>query len=170
MNKTKTLVMLAVGIALYVVLGMTVKIPLISHIQTDLGYIAFGVMLVMFGWQACIVGVIGCMFESLLVSGWIPVGWMVGQLVIGIICGIAYKRTDNKTLWIITTIVSVFIGVGLIKTLIECGLYGIPFAIKFMKNGIAVVADVIPMIIGLFVGERLNKVSGTIITKNQEKD
>ena len=37
MKKTKKIALLGMGIALYVVLGAMVKIPLIAHIQTDLG-------------------------------------------------------------------------------------------------------------------------------------
>lgn len=153
--KTKKIALLGIGIALYVVLGFTIKIPLISHIQTDLGYIAFGCLLYLLGWQACIVGVIGCLFESLIFSGWIPIGWMTGQLIIGIICGNIYTKTKNTAIHIATTIIAVFIGIALIKTAIECTLYGIPLIIKFPKNFIAFIADTIPMIIGYFIAKRL---------------
>ena len=148
---TKKIAYLGIGIALYVVLGMMVKIPLISHIQTDLGYIAFGVALYMLGPVACVVGIIGCLFESLLVTGWVPIGWMVGQLAIGIICGIAYKRIKSIPVNILITIAAVFLGVGVIKTGIECVLYDIPLLVKFPKNLIATIADIIPMIAGYFL-------------------
>lgn len=161
MSNTKRITCLGVGIALYTVLGMSVNIPLIGHIQTDLGYVAFGAFLYLFGWSATIIGIIGCLFESLIVSGWIPIGWMAGQLAIGLICGIVYKRSDNKIVHILTTILAVFIGIGLIKTVIECSLYGIPFEVKFAKDMVAFVADVIPMLIGLFIGYRLDKEART---------
>ena len=153
--KTNKIAMLGMGMALYVVLGFTIKMPLISHIQTDLGYIAFGCFLYLIGWQACIVGVVGCLLESLIFSGWIPIGWMIGQLAIGLICGIVYKKTDNILIHVVTTIITVFIGVAIIKTGIECVLYDIPLMVKFPKNLIAFVADVIPMIAGYFVAKRL---------------
>ena len=154
MSNTKKIAFFGIGIALYFVLGMIMNIPLLAgtHLQTDLGYVAFGAFLYLFGWQACIVGIIGCLFESLLTSGWVPVGWMVGQLFIGVVCGIVYKKTQRKWLWIITTIVAVFIGVALIKTGIECALYFIPFMVKFVKNFVAFIADVIPMLFGLWLG------------------
>lgn len=161
MNKTKTICNLALGIALYVALSATVKIPLIGHIQTDLGYVAFGAYLVMFGWQAVVVGVFGCIIESLLFSGWFPIGWAVGQVFIGIMCGLWYKYTDKKPnaykniTRVACTVLAVFIGVGLIKTIIECQLYSIPFEIKFAKDMIAFISDTIPMIFGVFIGERL---------------
>lgn len=153
--KTNKITMLGIGMALYVVLGFAIKIPLIAHIQTDLGYIAFGCFLYLIGWQACIVGVVGCLLESLIFSGWIPIGWMIGQLAIGLICGIVYKKTDNILIHVATTIIAVFIGVAVVKTGIECVLYGIPLMVKFPKNLIAFVADVIPMITGYFVAKRL---------------
>jgi uncharacterized membrane protein len=155
---TKNIALLGMGIALYFVLGMAVKIPLIGHIQTDLGYIAFGCFLYILGPIACIVGVVGCLLESLLVSGWVPIGWMLGQLFIGLLCGIVYKKhmKHQGLVNLVVTILAVFIGVGLIKTVVECGLYSIPFPVKFAKNMIATVADIPPMIIGLFLGCRLN--------------
>ena len=158
MSKTKQITLLGIGIALYFVLGMMVKIPLISHIQTDLGYIAFGAFLYIFGPVACVVGIIGCLFESLLISGWVPTGWMVGQAVIGIICGIAYKKIKSVPVNIGITIFAVFLGVGVCKTVIECALYDIPLLIKFPKNLIAFAADCIPMIAGYLIGIRLNKI------------
>ena len=155
MNNTKKITMLAMGIALYVVLAATVKIPLIGHIQTDLGYVAFGAFCVLFGWIGAVVGVFGCLIESLLFSGWIPVGWMLGQVAIGVLCGICYKKTQNRVIRLLVTILAVFIGVAVIKTAIECALYSIPVQIKFTKNCVAFVADTIPMILGLVIGERL---------------
>lgn len=156
-NKTKTVTMLGMATALYVVLAMIMKIPLLAgtHLQTDLGYIAFGASCFLFGWPAAIVGVLGCFIESLIFSGWVPIGWMVGQAVIGLMCGFAYKKIDNKIINILITVLAVFIGVAGIKTVIECGLYGIPFAVKFAKNFVAFIADAIPMVIGLFIGEKI---------------
>lgn len=157
MNNTKKIAYLGLGIALYVVLSMMVKIPLIAHIQTDLGYIVYAVYLCLFGWEAALVGVIGCLIESLIVNGWIPVGWMVGQAFIGVACGIAFQKTNSKWIRILVIIASVFVGIGLIKTVIECSLYGIPFPVKFMRNGVAVIADSIVMIIGLYITDLVKK-------------
>ena len=164
MNKTKTLCQLALGTALYVILSAVVKIPLLGHIQIDLGYIVFGSYLVIFGWKAIIVGVIGCLIESLIFSGWFPTGWIVGQVAIGLICGFWYKysndtpKTFKSVTRIIITILAVFLGIGIIKTAIECNLYSIPFEVKFAKDCVAFVADVIPMLVGIFIGERILKI------------
>lgn len=152
LKSTKNICLMALGIALYVVLSMTVKIPLISHIQTDLGYVAFGIWCSIFGWYGFIVGTIGCMLESLIISGWIPIGWMLGQVVIGLICGSAYKHCNSAVVKVLLTIIAIFIGIAGIKTIVECYLYSIPFEIKVIKNIIASVADIVPMIIGMYVG------------------
>lgn len=162
-QKTLTVCYLALGIALYVALSMSLKIPLISHIQTDLGYIAFGVYCVLFGWQGLIVGTAGCLIESLIFSGWLPMGWIVGQIFIGLTVGITCKLTESKSqkaktiCRIIIAALAMFIGIAGIKTIIECKLYAIPIGVKFAKNTIAAVADYIPMVIGLVVGDILHK-------------
>lgn len=157
MRKIKNICYIGMGIALYFVLSMALNIPLIGHLKTDLGYIAFGTWCVLFGWQGCIVGAAGCLLESLLVSGWIPIGWILGQITIGLICGTAYKKCKSTVVNVIITIAAVFMGVAGIKTLIECELYSIPLVVKLSKNLIAAVADTIPMLIGLFVGNMIKK-------------
>jgi uncharacterized membrane protein len=157
MTKIKKITYFGIGIALYVVLGLAINIPLLAgtHLQTDLGYIVFGAYCMVFGWEAFIVGAVGCLIESLVVSGWVPYGWILGQIAIGIICGAAYKTSDNKIFHLLSTLVAVFIGIVLIKTVVECTMFGIPYPVKLMKNTVAFVADVIPMLIGMFVGYRL---------------
>ena len=154
--KTNKIALLGMGTALYVVLGFVAKIPLISHIQMDFGYVAFGYFLYVLGWPAYIVGVAGCMIESLIFSGWIPIGWMLGQLFIGVVCGIIYKKTNITFIHVYTTIFSVCIGISIIKTVVECILFNISFVVKFPKNFIAFVADVIPMLLGYFIAKRVS--------------
>ena len=154
-KKIKLVAYYGLGIALYVALGMAMKIPLIGHIGLDLGYVAFGCYLYLFGASAAIIGVIGCMIESLLVSGWVPIGWMLGQCAIGVICGRAYRNKKNTVINIIITILAVVLGIGLIKTGVECYLYNIPFEVKIIKNLVAVVPDSITMILGYFIGSRI---------------
>jgi len=166
-KKLKLICNLGMGIAIYVALGMMVKIPLIGHIQTDLGYIAFGAFLYLFGAPATIVGIVGCLFESLLISGWVPIGWMLGQLVIGLICGCMLKRAERykqksiKVLFVVVLVTaSVYLGIGFVKTIVECNLYSIPYEIKFLKNSIAAIADVIPMLLGIYVGKLVKRKRG----------
>ena len=149
----KTIAYLGLGIALYAVLGMSIKIPIVNHISTDLGYVAFGVFLTLFGPAATIIGAIGCVITSMLVSGWFPTGWFLGQIVIGIICGFVLHSNTSKWIKAIVIILSVWLGVGLIKTVVECALYSLPFVAKIITNSIAAAADIIPMIIGWYLAE-----------------
>ena len=144
MSKTKKISFLGLGIALYVVLGLVLQLPIFanSHLQTDLGYVAFGVYCVCFGWLGAIVG---------------AVGWILGQIFIGLLCGIVYKKTNNKAIHIIVTVLAVFIGVGIIKTVVECYLFNIPFAVKVVKNLVASISDSITMLLGLILGYRLKR-------------
>ena len=93
MTNTKKITFTAIGIALYVVLSMSMKIPLIAHISLDSGYIAFALYCYHFGAiPGMIVGGVGCVLISLITTGWFPPGWFLGNLVIGLICGCLYKK------------------------------------------------------------------------------
>lgn len=88
---TKDLCNLGIGIALYVALSATIKIPLIGHIQTDFGYIVFGLYCMTYGPYGAIFGACGCLLVSLIFSGWFPLGWIIGQIYIGIVSGLYFK-------------------------------------------------------------------------------
>ena len=154
---TKKIVLAALGIALYVAISMLLKIPLgIGYIALDLGYIIFAVYCYTFGPTiGAIVGVVGSMLVSLLSSGMFPLGWMLGQLIIGVICGNAYTRCHKPWLNVLITIVAVALGILGIKTAVECTLYGIPLAVKLAKNGVAAATDAVVMVIGLGVAPKI---------------
>lgn len=155
MNTNKRISYYAMGIALYVVLSITVKIPLINHIKTDFGYVAFGAYLNLFGVEGTVVGVIGCILSNILSGGSFPLGWIIGQLFIGITCGMAFKRIENIWLKCLFGIVSVFIGVGIIKTAVEVLFFNIPLEAKIIRSLIAFIADAIPMVIGIVISTKI---------------
>jgi len=153
MNKnTKKLTFTALGIALYVLLSMTMKIPLIGHIGLDLGYIVFAVYCYHFGiLPGVMVGGIGCILVSLLTSGWFPPGWLLGNILIGIFCGWLYKHENTNYAIIsniVVTIAAVALGILGVKTIVECSLYSIPLAVKVPKSIVAFVTDAIVMCAG----------------------
>ena len=155
MNRTKKITYLGMGIALYVVLSMTIKIPLINQIKTDFGYLAFGAFLNLFGMPATVVGVAGCIIANSFVGSAFPPGWVLGQLFVGLFCGYLFGRTEKLWLKCIIAVSGVFIGIGIIKTFIEVWLFRIPFNIKIIRNLVAFVADVIPMVIGVIISTKI---------------
>lgn len=149
-NKTKTIATLGIFTALYVVLSAFLKFTLFGNIMVDLGYIVFAFSLCMFGIYGTVVGVIGCALESILFTAYgFSISWTAANLVIGLICGFAFKRTRNYWIRLIAIFISVAIGMIVVKTAIECPLYGIPIEVKIPKNVVAFIADTIAMIVGL---------------------
>lgn len=152
---TKKICTVALGVALYVCLNMTVKIPLIAHISLDMGYIVLAVYCYHFGAiSGAVVGGAGCVLISMLTSGWFPPGWLLGNISIGLICGFAYRK-DKIFNDIIISAGSVIFGVWIVKTVVECNLYSIPYSVKFVSNGVAAITDAIVMCIGLFLAKKL---------------
>ncbi len=162
MNKTKQICITALVIALYVAFSMMVKIPVVGHISLDLGYIVFAVYAYRYGWiTGTIVGVAGCTLVSMLASGWFPIGWILGQFLIGTLCGNAYTADDDTKamIWnIAITIFSVLIGIAGVKTAVECLVYEIPLAVKLPKNTTAAVMDCVVMSVGVVLARYIDKV------------
>lgn len=155
--KIKNIAYTAMGVALYVVLSMALKIPFpVGHLALDLGYIALAVYAYRFGsLSAAVVGGAGCCLVSLLASGWFPIGWIVGNIFIGLTVGFFAKR--NYLAAAISSIPATFIGIAIIKTVIECWLYAIPFEVKFAKNMVAFVADALVLLFGCIFAALLQK-------------
>ena len=160
---TKKLCGLAVLTALYCVLGAMVKIPIIGAISLDLGYIAFAIALRKYHVWGMVVGMAGCAFESIMFTPYgFSISWFVANAIIGLGCGITYHLVDthlptDKLVRAVTTILFVLIGVMIVKTYIECNLYGIPFEVKVVKNAVASALDSTTMLIGLFIYNRIEK-------------
>lgn len=155
MNKTRKIAFLGLGIALYAVLSAFVIIPIINRIKLDLGYIVFGIYLNNLGIISSIVGVLGCIIGNLLKGGSLPIAWAIGQLFIGVSLGYLLPKTNNIYLKILYCLISTFIGIAVIKTIIEVLMYQFPIALKFSSNFVAYVADVIPLIIGVILSKKI---------------
>lgn len=151
--KVKNMVTLAVLTALYVALSAMMKVPFIGNISLDLGYIAFVIALMLFGYKGIIVGVVGCALESILFSAYgFSISWAVGNLLVGLIfvSGVR-KNFYNPITYMVLAALGCFVGIGIAKTAIESYLYTIPLAIKFPKNLIATVVDTITMWVGIWI-------------------
>ena len=161
-RKTLDIARIGIGIALYVVLSMSLKIPIIGHIGLDLGYVVLAVYAYLLGCiPAMIVGTCGCILVSLLVNGWFPLGWALGNLVIGFLCGFiselsgdGFQRLCNM---ITAVLYSTILGIAWIKTGVECLLYRLPFDLKYQKNLIAACVDAIIMIVGVCTAYALER-------------
>ena len=156
---TRKICITGMGIALYVVLSMTAKIPVIGHISLDLGYVALAVFCLYYGGlTGAIVGGAGCVVIGMITAGWFPPGWLLGNIVIGLLCGYFYDREGDAKAFVantIITILAVAIGILVIKTAVECALYAIPVAVKLPKNLVAAAMDAGVMVFGLVVAQMI---------------
>ena len=159
-TKINFIAITAIGIALYVALSMTMKIPIIGHIGLDLGYIALAVYCYCYGpLSGAIVGAGGCTLVSLITSGWFPPGWVLGNILIGFVCGKFYNRENKKLripINIAVSIIAIFVGIIVIKTAVECMMFNIPVVVKLPKNAVAALVDTITMCAGLFVAYQID--------------
>lgn len=157
--KTKTITITALGIALYVVVSMFLKIPLgVGHLALDLGYIVLAVYCYSMGpIIGAIVGGAGCTIVSLISSGWFPLGWLLGNILIGYTCGRWYKE-EKTTFNCVLSIAAIVLGVLGIKTIVECLMFSIPLVVKLPKNGVAALTDSIVMCLGVIIAPKVHTI------------
>ena len=155
MKRNRKIALLSLGIALCAVLSAFVIIPIINRIKLDLGYVVFGLYLNKFGIAAAPVGVIGCIIGNLLKGGSFPIPWAIGQTFIGLILGYLLPKTKKLYLKFFYGIVMTFIGIALIKTALEVAMFQLPLYAKFLSNSVAFVADVIPLLIGIALSDKV---------------
>ena len=168
----------AMGIALFVVLTLCLQVPVFENYYLCLGYIIMAFYLYYFGTASgTLAGTVGVFLYCLLTSGirGMP-GWMLGNAVIGILCGIAakYAKKQNKNItkqgiMAAAVIVSTAIGILAVKSLVEVALYSLPFVLRLTNNIYAFVADVFVLIFGFAIcitGEKYwNKIINQTIKK-----
>ena len=155
MKRNQKIAFLSLGIALYVVLSAFVIIPIVNRIKLDLGYIVFGMYLNTFGISGTIVGVLGCIIAELLKGGSLRIAWPIGQAFIGLTLGYLLPETEKTWLKILYSILAVFIGIALIKTVIEVWMYQFPWGLKFASNFTAFVIDAIALVIGVLLNKKI---------------
>ena len=155
-SKTKNIAIYGLGAALYFVLSLTMKIPLIGNITIDAGYIALMVYCYLFGpWAGIICGAIGCALESILMSAYgFSIGWFAMNIIVAFLVGLIAKKNKDITQVIAIILLGVFLGVTA-KTIIECYLYSIPLMVKLPKSAVAFVVDSTAMIIGYPIARKI---------------
>lgn len=153
MKKTRQITVTAVLTALYFILSALLKIPVVGNITLDLGYIVLAVSAVCLGAvPAAFVGSLGVLLESALMSRrGISPGWILMNAIVGYTCGLVLHKAadgDRKTFWlkaVISVTVSMLAGV-VVKTFIDCALYGIALAVKIPSSVTAWILDSLVML------------------------
>ena len=126
-NSLKNITVTGMGIALFVVLSMCLRVPVFENYYICLGYVAMTVYCYIVGiTSGTIVGTIGVFLYCVLTNGLrgMP-GWMAGNLVLGIIMGLCFKLTKKLKKTLVEFIIS-----AIIITL------GTAIAILLVKSGI----------------------------------
>lgn len=165
-NTTRFITLNGIGIALFIVLTMCLQVPVFENYYLCLGYVVMMVYCYEFGAPSgTIVGCLGVILYCVLTSGLrgMP-GWALGNLLIGIACGIAFRRIKEisspwgrRALMAAVIILSTAVGILGIKSLTECLLYAQPMMVRVLKNSYAFVADIVVMIVSIPVCEMLDK-------------
>ena len=162
----------AVSTALFVVLTLCLQVPVFENYYLCLGYVVMGVCLYSFGTlSGTFVGVVGTALYCLLISGLrgMP-GWAAGNLVIGLVVGPTFKLTKRMgkpllgaVLNFLAIAASTALKILILKSLVECVLYGQPMAVRMGKNVFAFVADVFVLELSLPICAALDKPVGRLL-------
>lgn len=153
-NSVKNVTITAMGISLFVVLSMCLRVPVFENYYICLGYVAMTVYCYIVGiTSGTIVGTIGVFLYCVLTNSLrgMP-GWMAGNLVLGIIMGLCFKLTKKIKKPIVEFMIStiiITIGTAIAILLVKSGIESIlyePFIIRFGKNIYAFVADALTII------------------------
>ena len=163
MNKTRKvitdIVFPAIGIALFVALSMCLRVPVFENYYLCLGYVVMTVYIWSYKWyEGAIVGCLGvilyCIIGGLGFNG-MP-GWAVGNVAIGLIIALPLKlikKLKNRALQMLLTAVAAavgtFVGILLIKSLIDSFIVSQPFVVRFGKNMTSFIADVFVIVVSI---------------------
>jgi len=153
------------GIALFTALTLCMQVPVFENYYLCLGYVVMAVYCFTCGPFAGIcVGALGVVLYCVLTSGLrgMP-GWALGNVVIGLVLGISFRRTKNwknsVLRWAVNgaaVILSTAAGILLLKSAVEQVLYGQPILFRMAKNMYAFVADVVLLLVSLPVCGQLD--------------
>lgn len=176
--KIKDITYLAIGIALFVVLSMCLRVPVFENYYLCLGYVVMTVYIWNFKWyEGTIIGVLGVILYSWIGGlgfNGLP-GWAAGNLVIGIILGFTlplFKKLADKLikdennakkkailvpLFIVAAIIATFIGIEIIKSFVDMFVVSQPFAVRFVKNFNSFIADAFVIVASIPVCLALEK-------------
>lgn len=156
----------ALGIALFVVLSLCIRVPVFENYYICLGYVVMAVYCYSFGTASgTLVGILGVVLYCVLTSGLrgMP-GWASGNLVIGIVLGVTFritKRIKNSSAGLIIDFVAIVVAVAIgilgVKSIVEAAIYTQPFLLRVTKNSYAFIADVVTLIVSLPICVTMDK-------------
>ena len=156
--KTKRISLLAIGIALFVVLSLCLQVPVFENYYLCLGYVAMAVYCYSFGTlSGTVVGFFCVFLYCVVISGLrgMP-GWALGNIVIGIALGQAFRYTRSMKSAVLQTVIhcvviiaATALGILVVKSETESLLYMQPFLIRVGKNTSAFIADAVMLIASL---------------------
>ena len=157
--KTRSVTFIGLGIALFVVLSMCLRVPVFENYYLCLGYIVMTIYIWNFAWyEGAIVGSLGvvlyCTSGGLGFNG-MP-GWALGNIVIGLILGVTIKkiqRLKNKSLQValiaLVAIIATFFGIEIIKSLVDSIIVGQPILVRIAKNTTSFISDAFVIVASL---------------------
>ncbi len=147
-----------IGIALFVALSFVIRVPVFENYYICLGYVVMAVYLYSVGTlHGTLVGTFGVFIYCLLISGLrgMP-GWILANIVIGIVLGVAMNKTRGMAsskaatfINITAIVISVAIGILIIKSGVEYFLYAQPFWLRTANNIYAFIADIVTLVLSL---------------------
>lgn len=157
----------AIGIALFVVLSMCLRVPVFENYYLCLGYVVMTVYVWCFNWyDGIIIGFFGTILYSLIGQlgfNGLP-GWAVGNIIVGLGIGLTLpfiKKINNKVVQVILTaivaIIFTFIGIELVKSVIDHFIVSQPVVVRMAKNFTSFIADAFVIVVSLPICAILEK-------------
>lgn len=158
----------AMGVALFTVLSLMLQVPVYQNYYVSLGYFVMAVWLYSFGViDGTITGTLGVVLYCVITGGMrgMP-GWTLGNFFIGLEIGCMfmgtkhlyeqYKEKNDKVgiailsmIQSVFIIISVIIGILIVKSFTEVVLYAQPMLVRMATNTAATIADAITLILAL---------------------
>ena len=156
----------AMGIALFVVLSMCLRVPVFQNYYLCLGYIVMTVYCYSIGaTSGTLVGVLGTILYCILIGGLNGLlGWALGNVLIGIVLGSIFKVTKKikngfleVLLLSIVTVIITAIGILVVKSIVDSLLFAEPFVFRVARNMSAFIADAFMIVASLPICKILDK-------------
>ena len=157
-KKIKNISITGIGIALFVVLSLCLQVPVFENYYLCLGYVVMAVYCYCVGTvSGTLVGVLGTVIYCIMIKGkrGMP-GWALGNLIIGINLGIAFKVIKKLGkpkleffILVVAIIATTAAGILFAKSVLECVLYSQPILVRMANNIYGFIADAFVLIVSL---------------------